>query len=77
MEQEISTIIQQVFIKLRAIGTVSSVTVALITLDWESGDLGSNPSLAFTKGVSWASDLIQPTLTEFLRQIKTMRVMGK
>lgn len=51
MEQEISTIIHQMFIRLRAIQTIRSVTVALITLGWESGDLGSSPSLGLTSYV--------------------------
>ena len=48
--EQISAIIQQVVIECRTI-TISSVTMAVITLGCESGDLGSSLCLALISGV--------------------------
>lgn len=49
--EQISAIIQQVFIERRTIRTVSSVTTAVIILGCKSGDLGSSLCLALISGV--------------------------
>ena len=49
--KQISAIIRQVFIKLRTLITERSVTMAVTTLGWESGNLGSSPSLVLTNSV--------------------------
>lgn len=60
--QQISAIIQQVFITHTTLRTISNVTMAGIALGWESGDVGFSPQ-HWAAVLSWASDLI-PTFTD-------------